>query len=75
MQIVAQYPQSLKDIIGGVIIGPGHCSLITRLVSRVENINWSSCVSSVRQKRTIANNTKNEDVKELRSIDAYGCAR
>jgi hypothetical protein len=73
MQVVSEYPESLMDVIDGVVIGSGHSSLTTQLVSRVENINRSTGFSSIRRKRSNAADTGDNQSKQLRAIDAYGC--
>ena len=71
LQVVSHYPDALKDVIDGAVVGSGHISLTAQLVARVENINRSPSVpQGIRRKRL---HPEQKDQRQLRPIDGLGC--
>ncbi|XP_034432997.1 uncharacterized protein LOC117756565 [Hippoglossus hippoglossus] len=73
--MVAKYPKSLQDIIGGDVIGPGYHSLVKQLQNRIENVKRSTSPKvRKRKQRTDESDTDKVPPEQRATIqDTYGC--
>jgi hypothetical protein len=73
--VVSKHPDAQTDVIDGIVVGSDTPFFLSQLVSRAENMNRSTSLSSVRRKRTSVGNEEETDKnsRPLRAIDAYGC--
>ena len=74
-KMVAKYPKSLQDIIGGEVIGPGYHSLVKQLQNRIENVKRSTTPKVRKRKRRTDESDTDEVPPEQRATiqDTYGC--
>lgn len=74
-KIVAKYPQSLQDVIGGDVVGPGYHSLVKKLQTRIENVRRSSAPKIMKRKRGGDEYDTDEIPAEQRAAvqDTYDC--
>ena len=59
LQVVSHYPDALKDVIDGAVVGSGHISLTAQLVPQ-----------GIRRKRL---HPEQKDQRQLRAINVLGC--
>lgn len=73
-KMVAKYPKSLQDIIGGDVIGAGYHSLVKQLQNRIENVRRSS-TPKIRKRKHHSGSDTDEVPPEKRAAvqDTYGC--
>ncbi|XP_062399830.1 uncharacterized protein LOC134089403 [Sardina pilchardus] len=76
-RIVAKYPQSLKDVIEGEVVGAGYHSLVKQLQARIDNVKRSSTPRIKRRKRESGDSDTDEIPAEQRAVvqDTYGCIK
>lgn len=75
--MVAKYPQSLKDIIEGEVVGAGYHSLVKQPQARIENMKRSTTPKVKRRKRESGDSDTDEIPVEERAVvqDTYGCIK
>lgn len=75
-KMVAKYPQSLQDVIGGDVIGPGYHSLVKQLQNRIENVKRSTTPKIRKRKHHTDNSDDTDEIppeKRAAIQDTYGC--
>lgn len=75
--MVAKYPQSLQDVIGGDVVGSGYHSLVKQLQVRIENAKRSSAPTIVKRKReSDGYDTEEIPAEKWAAVqDTYGCIK
>ncbi|CAL9706625.1 unnamed protein product [Knipowitschia caucasica] len=75
---VVKYPNSLKDIIEGNVVGTGYYSLVKQLQNRIKNVQRSS-TPKIRKRKRQADDSDHTDeipIEETASMqDTYGCIK
>nr|XP_055051537.1 uncharacterized protein LOC129437435 [Misgurnus anguillicaudatus] len=76
-KIVAKYPQSLKDVIEGEVVGAGYHSLVKQLQARIDNVKRPSASRIKRRKPETGDSDTDEIPAEQRAVvqDTYGCIK
>ncbi|XP_050923679.1 uncharacterized protein LOC108891394 [Lates calcarifer] len=76
-KMIAKYPQSLKDVIAGDVVGLGYYSLVKQLQARIENVKRSSAPRIKKRKQDSDQYDTDEIPGEQRAAmqDTYGCIK
>ncbi|XP_019110214.2 uncharacterized protein LOC109137138 [Larimichthys crocea] len=76
-KLVAKYPQSLKDVIEGEVVGPGYHSLVKQLQARIDNKKRHS-TPRIHKRKSKSDTSDTEEVpaeKKASVQDTYGCIK
>ena len=74
-RMVAKYPQSLQDVIGGDVIGPGYHSLVKQIQNRIEKVKQPTTPNIRKRKHHTDSDDTDKIPPEKRAAiqDTYGC--
>lgn len=76
-KLVGKYPQSLKDVIEGEVVGTGYHSLVKQLQARIDNMKRHS-TPRIHKRKSKSDTSDTEEIpaeKKASVQDTYGCIK
>ncbi|KAL6458904.1 hypothetical protein MHYP_G00323760 [Metynnis hypsauchen] len=75
--LVGKYPQSLKDVIEGEVVGTGYHSLVKQLQARIDN-KKRHATPRIKKRKSLSDNSDTDEVPAVMKAsvqDTYGCVK